>query len=430
MEGRGVISELNMLLWEHGRLADHCAGVEMDVAEPGTADETERCFRGAEVRIGGTLCRGTVYFTEPGEGTLYRNDAILQVVHAQCPPMRLERGEEVCQAVIRPPEKFIEYYVGLSAMRDRQGATPCGDHICGLPDVKMVRMFFRLFAERTERKYREAINPTLGESKGDWNYAMYLSLFRAMGGSAYKAPYEQLARRVSYTAVAHEKASPKMVEAMLLGASGLLDGLQEDDYVVVLKRDFDHARRKYGIEPMKPAVWSPEGSYRGYPFGYPIYRISLLSAYLSSHEFILDALLRCRKPADVYALFRSEAPEYWSRRFSSPRMGEYPRRMSYEQMDRMGINFVVPMLFAYGEVTGDDNYKQAAQELIDAIPAEENKIIKLWRSRGVQAQNACDTQALLELNNEYCARIRCAACPAGRTILKKLFENGHTVKCY
>ena len=46
-------------------------------------------------------------------------------------------------------------------------------------------------------------------------------------------------------------------------------------------------------------------------------------------------------------------------------------------------------------------------------------IISKFHEIGVSSKNAFDTQALLELKNNYCAPKRCLECAIGNTILKR-----------
>jgi hypothetical protein len=50
---------------------------------------------------------------------------------------------------------------------------------------------------------------------------------------------------------------------------------------------------------------------------------------------------------------------------------------------------------------------------------EKNNIISKFSEIGVSSKNAFDTQALLELKNNYCAPKRCLDCAIGNAILKR-----------
>lgn len=306
-------------------------------------------------------------------------------------------------------------------VRERDGKAPtrCSKLLAAMEDVKRIQLFLRLFTDRSERKYKQELRALLDHSQGDWNYAMYVTLFRAAGGSKYKQPYVELAGRVPYTAVAHEKSSPILVEAMLLGGAGLLDRMHEDRYTITLRRHFDYLQRKHAITPMMAAQWEAQrGGVGDMPYGLPVLRIAQLAGFLSTREFIFDGVKECRSSQDVYTLLRGEPSEYWSERFAT--RAASGQRMGREFMDRLAINFVIPLQMAYGSFSGDEALIHQAQNLVDEIAPENNRITRLWRERGVQIARASDSQAVLELHNEYCVPARCEECPVGIRLLEKL----------
>ena len=82
------------------------------------------------------------------------------------------------------------------------------------------------------------------------------------------------------------------------------------------------------------------------------------------------------------------------------------------------INAWVPLLFLYGEVHGQQCYKDQAVSLLEQIPAETNSVIHRWQRIGIEPSNAFESQALLQLYNKYCDGRRCLECGIGFQILK------------
>ena len=82
------------------------------------------------------------------------------------------------------------------------------------------------------------------------------------------------------------------------------------------------------------------------------------------------------------------------------------------------INTIVPFLFLYGKRKDDAVFKDRALQLLEEISAEKNKTINQWKSLGMSPQSAYDTQALLQLKNEYCTPQKCLNCGIGGNILK------------
>lgn len=81
------------------------------------------------------------------------------------------------------------------------------------------------------------------------------------------------------------------------------------------------------------------------------------------------------------------------------------------------INAVIPLLFTYGEHYRRPVYTNKALEWVRALPAESNSVIRGFNGLGMPAQTAADSQALLELKNQYCQSRRCLDCSIGKSIL-------------
>ena len=47
-----------------------------------------------------------------------------------------------------------------------------------------------------------------------------------------------------------------------------------------------------------------------------------------------------------------------------------------------------------------------------------NSVIKKWRALGINSKNSFQTQALLQLKNEYCNKKLCLSCSVGCKLLK------------
>ena len=87
-------------------------------------------------------------------------------------------------------------------------------------------------------------------------------------------------------------------------------------------------------------------------------------------------------------------------------------------VDNIIINTVAPMLFAYGQYHREEKYKQKALRWLEETAAESNSITKRFIQLKIENKNAFDSQALIELRNEYCDRKKCLDCSVGNAILK------------
>ncbi len=57
--------------------------------------------------------------------------------------------------------------------------------------------------------------------------------------------------------------------------------------------------------------------------------------------------------------------------------------------------------------------------MLKKLPAEQNSIIQKWKKQGIKAQNAGETQALLQIYKNYCTDKKCFRCKIGHKVLTK-----------
>jgi hypothetical protein len=75
-------------------------------------------------------------------------------------------------------------------------------------------------------------------------------------------------------------------------------------------------------------------------------------------------------------------------------------------------------LFAYGRVNNNTTLEDKALTWLEEIKPENNSIIRMWKEEGITAKSAFTTQALLQLKNEYCNKLRCINCGIGIELIK------------
>lgn len=291
----------------------------------------------------------------------------------------------------------------------------CGGYLSRIGTLKRLSLYNTLSFERLKRKNGD-IKEFFLESEQNWQQTFYIMLLRTMGGVDNKEAFTTLARRVAYAAILRERMVPQNIEAMLIGASGLLDLYPHDEYILNLKRNFSYLSTKYTIEKMAPEEWKLT---KIYPNNHPIIRLSQIATLLTHTSDIMDRMLACRSGEDVYRLFSCETLPYWANHYTpaSSTQRTVAKRIGRTKSDLLAINLVAQMQYAYGDYIDNDKLRNKAISLLEDLPAESNSIISQWKSYGPLAQTAFDSQALLQLSFEYCRHQRCEECIVGRQIL-------------
>lgn len=303
----------------------------------------------------------------------------------------------------------------LNRLRAGAGACACGAYLAGLDALHRTEILTSLAYDRLARKFG-TVRELHAEAGENWNQTFYLLFFRTLGDRRNQSAYLELARRVPYATVLRERASLQHVEAMLFGASGLLDLYRHDEYTLGLRRDYEYLAAKYGIERMDAAAWN---LVRLHPANHPVLRIAQAEAFFASHEFVVDRVVECRTREEVERLFGTEASAYWCTHYlpGSP-SGELPKRIGAFKANILGINLVAIMQYAYGSYLDNEALRGRAIALLERLDAEDNVYMRRWRAEGVPLRNAFESQALLQLETEFCAARRCAECPVGRRRLR------------
>ena len=83
------------------------------------------------------------------------------------------------------------------------------------------------------------------------------------------------------------------------------------------------------------------------------------------------------------------------------------------------INTVIPVLFSYGVYHKEERFKDKAVRWLEELPAEANSITNEFVKAGVENRSAFDSQALIELRNEYCTKKKCLDCSVGNHLLRE-----------
>ena len=295
---------------------------------------------------------------------------------------------------------------------------PCAGLLDGVPASVRAVWLQRVLAERLEARADAFMERWHGADR-DWEAAFFQLLARGMGGKVNGDALEMLARSLPLRILQKHKHSLLQLEALLFGQSGLLPAPEadEDPYLVRLRREYALLRVKYDLQPLPATGWR---FLRMRPHNFPTLRIAQLAClYHRSGQFFGKALAA----ADVRELrnmFEVSLSNYWREhyRFGS-RTTRGERRLGDATVRSLLINTVAPALIAYGRHRGEERWRERALDILSALPAEENTVLRGWRKAGWPAADAGESQALLELKANYCAATRCTECAVGCHILNR-----------
>lgn len=264
--------------------------------------------------------------------------------------------------------------------------------IVALSDAERAEVYRRVALERLDEKsgVMEAMHAS--SHGGDWPQTIYRLLLRYMVTKRNRVAAEQLAQRVPYNVIMRECGTLRGVEALLIGASGLLALCGDGDHAKMLRQEFIHLKSKYTITPMEAKAWSVECLN---PYQHPLLHLVQVAALLHSGTITISNILSCSSTDDLKSMFGANISDYWCNLLGdatpiAPRLGAMRRAL-------LGINFVAPTIYTYCRHIGHKDYAERSLRLLAALPAEDNRYIKQWARYNITPKSALESQALLHL---------------------------------
>ena len=98
---------------------------------------------------------------------------------------------------------------------------------------------------------------------------------------------------------------------------------------------------------------------------------------------------------------------------------ESPVVLGESAIDIVLINAVAPLLYAYGMYVGNEDMTDRALSLLESLRPEKNSIVHRFSDIGIRVTNAMESQAVIQLNNEYCQTHKCLYCRIGHKLLSR-----------
>ena len=299
-------------------------------------------------------------------------------------------------------------------LMERQAFVPCETYLPVFDEMKWTAWKERLAIERLQRKSAVVLN-LLKEANNHWEEVFWWMLARNFGMKVNADVFEAIAKSLSLNILGKHKNQIHQLEGFLLGQAGLLEYDFAEEYPTLLKREYLFCQKKYRLKPVpaKPFFL------RMRPANFPTVRLAQLSMLIYKSTHLFSTIKETSSVSLVKELLNVTANDYWHYHYliDEPR-DYYPKQLGKQMTENIIINTVVPVLFAYGLYHDDSNVKDKAVEWLWQLDGEKNTITKKWTSFGVLNNNALQSQALIELKNNYCYLRRCLVCAVGNTILK------------
>jgi len=169
------------------------------------------------------------------------------------------------------------------------------------------------------------------------------------------------------------------------------------------------------LQPIDGHLWK---FLRLRPSNFPTLRIAQFAKLVHHSSHLFSKILECKKIRELETLFKVNASEYWNTHYVFNKSStEKLKYLGKSAIHTILINTVIPFLFTYGKEKQLEDIRERALAFMDAIPSEKNHIIDKWEEMNINSRSAFQSQALIQLKNEYCYHKKCLNCSIGNRIL-------------
>jgi hypothetical protein len=417
-------------------------------------------FRGALVRIGGTLYRGDVelhidassWVTHGHHNDAHYNQVILHVALVQRAPFTtLTQSKRSIPLLVleRPP-----IVPGTQQITKPPDLLPCGTLPLRVTPQQLQQCLRRLAHERLRIKVcwlktriediahlrlDDAANRPFADAplqsnlavRAHWEQLLYEQLLDCLGYGKNRRPMTALARGMRLDILQQFSLSDTItMQALLFGSAGLLPStrrLPDRDarrYVRSLRRRWREIRHAYTGPVLHEAEWL---FFRLRPSNFPTVRLAAMVSLLpllfggtGIRRLLQTARARDRAGRELLHDFASHflvKPEgFWKTHSHFHGIGEgRGAGIGKTRILDILINAIVPVLLLYASVFSDRLVRRNALRLYATMPLLQENTVTIRMRKGLvkgrfRIRNGWEQQGLLQLHNEYCAKRRCEEC--------------------
>jgi len=292
---------------------------------------------------------------------------------------------------------------------------PCESQINTIDSFIFSNWKERLFFERLERK-SVLIQELLLHENNDFEAVLFQLLAKNFGLKVNGEAFLLLSKSIDFSVFRKVRSDEHQLMALLFGQAGFLEDEIQEIQHISLKKEYAYLQHKYQLKPISKQQFS---FFRMRPTNFPTIRMAQLGSLYHLHQNLFSKLMQVSKSEDFYSLFSVSISAFWQTHYTFETSSKKsPKKLTKAFVDLLIINTIIPLKFVFEKQKGILNATDILA-ILHQIKPEKNSIISKFKELKMNATSAFDSQALLELKNNYCAVKRCLECAIGNSILNK-----------
>lgn len=273
----------------------------------------------------------------------------------------------------------------------------------------------RLYFERLAKK-AELISEILKKTENNWEATLFVLLAKNFGLKINGDSFLNFANSFDFSIVRKVSSDLVQLEALFFGQAGLLYNECESLYFENLKKEYEFLQVKYKLKPISKGQVQ---YFRLRPNNFPTIRLSQLASLYHLNQNMFSKVIEIQTLDDFYDLFNVTTSDFWKTHYTFENESKKSnKKLSKAFIDLLLINTIIPLKFMHLKSLGKHDFSEIL-DVIEAIKPEKNSIISKFDTLKIKSSNAFDSQALLQLKNEYCNKQLCLECEIGKELLNK-----------
>jgi hypothetical protein len=378
-------------------------------------------FEEAKIRIGDTLLVGNVelhikasdWYRHGHHYNKAYDNIILHVVWQNDVPVKGNNLVPVLELSSYIPDHIPGNYEGLSQALN---VIPCSAHLHKVKELTKESWMTYLLTERWEMRFADW-DTLLQQNAGDWRTLLYWRLAANFGFKTNAFPFLLVARSLPVNILGRHHQSLFHIEALLFGQAGMLQQEFREEYPFRLQQEYNYLRRKYKLQPIDDKLWR---FMRMRPANFPTVRIAQFAALVHRSLHLFTQIIATSSLLELTELFEVSASGYWDDhfRFEERQKGKSVKNLGADSVQNIVINTIAPIRYYYSSRSGLGDHCDTSVQLLENLAPEQNRVIKEWARVGLIPKNAAQSQAMMQLFNQYCSNKKCLSCSIGHSIIR------------
>lgn len=322
------------------------------------------------------------------------------------------------------PTLVLKDYISSSILKEYQklfyqkerSFINCGNEISSISDFVLQNWLEVLYFERLERK-THLVSQLLSTFNNDWERVFFILLAKNFGLKMNGEAFFEIAKRPLFAVIRKIQGNTLHMESLLYGFAGFLDDdIIGDDYFDNLKREFTYLKAKFDF--LDAPFQKPE-FFKLRPSNFPTIRLSQLANLYTIHQSLFSKVITAKSVDEIYMVFNVTASEYWDNHYTFGKISKkYVKKLTSNFVDLLIVNTILPVKLSYAKHLGRDVNEEIIS-IISGIKSESNAVISKFSTLKLQLPSAKESQAALQLYNEYCTKNKCLHCAVGHQLLNR-----------